>query len=197
MLGQLAPHHKSKRYIRSICQGISGKFCDSCRISPIFTGKNIWSRAHIRRRRHLAFGGRDEFCRTCVISEASNDPGKSSVSVHGHDSRAGSAGRCHRRTHVLWRGDHCLKDTFYVPDCHWRCRSGVHITQVGRKESSDAKKNQRRANRKLSGESWEFDGNTITVDIPMIWKRRGGRKMIIAPDGSDRGRQQSRGPTRR
>jgi hypothetical protein len=32
---------------------------------------------------------------------------------------------------------------------------------------------------------WEFDGKTITVNIPMTWKRRGGRKVIIAPDGHD------------
>ena len=35
---------------------------------PFLPG-DIGNRAHIRRRRHLAFGGRDEFCRTCVISE--------------------------------------------------------------------------------------------------------------------------------
>jgi hypothetical protein len=28
-------------------------------------------------------------------------------------------------------------------------------------------------------------GQAITVDIPMIWKRHGGRKVIIAPDGGD------------
>jgi hypothetical protein len=39
--------------------------------------------------------------------------------------------------------------------------------------------------RKVTGKDWEFDGSTITVRIPMIWKRRGGRKMIIASDGSD------------
>jgi hypothetical protein len=33
--------------------------------------------------------------------------------------------------------------------------------------------------------SWEFDGTTITVRIPMTWKRHGGRRVIIAPDGSD------------
>jgi hypothetical protein len=32
---------------------------------------------------------------------------------------------------------------------------------------------------------WEFNGTTITVRIPMTWKRHGGRKLIIAPDGSD------------
>jgi hypothetical protein len=26
---------------------------------------------------------------------------------------------------------------------------------------------------------------TLTVRIPMTWKRRGGRKVIIAPDGGD------------
>jgi hypothetical protein len=30
-----------------------------------------------------------------------------------------------------------------------------------------------------------LDGETITVFIPMTWKRRGGRKVIIAPDGGD------------
>ena len=39
--------------------------------------------------------------------------------------------------------------------------------------------------RKVAGQNWEFDGSTITVRIPMSWKRRGGRKVIIAPDGSD------------
>jgi hypothetical protein len=39
--------------------------------------------------------------------------------------------------------------------------------------------------RKISGQNWEFDGSTITVRIPMTWKRHGGRKVIIAPDGGD------------
>ena len=39
--------------------------------------------------------------------------------------------------------------------------------------------------RKMVGKNWEFDGSTITVRIPMTWKRRGGRKVIIAPDGGD------------
>jgi hypothetical protein len=39
--------------------------------------------------------------------------------------------------------------------------------------------------RKVAGKNWEFDGKTITVHIPMTWKRRGGRKIIVAPDGSD------------
>jgi hypothetical protein len=38
---------------------------------------------------------------------------------------------------------------------------------------------------KVSGQNWEFDGSTITVRIPMTWKRHGGRKVIIAPDGGD------------
>ena len=33
--------------------------------------------------------------------------------------------------------------------------------------------------------NWMLDGETITVFIPMTWKRRGGQKVIIAPDGSD------------
>jgi hypothetical protein len=37
--------------------------------------------------------------------------------------------------------------------------------------------------RTMTGENWEFDGKTVTVRIPMAWKRRGGRKVIIAPDG--------------
>ena len=39
--------------------------------------------------------------------------------------------------------------------------------------------------RTMAGENWEFDGSSITVRIPMTWKRHGGRKVIIAPDGSD------------
>ena len=42
-----------------------------------------------------------------------------------------------------------------------------------------------RTKRKISGHNWEFDGSSITVRIPMAWKRRGGRKAIISPDGSD------------
>jgi hypothetical protein len=34
--------------------------------------------------------------------------------------------------------------------------------------------------------SWRLDGETITVFIPMTWKkRRSGQKVIIAPDGGD------------
>ncbi|HRW59741.1 MAG TPA: hypothetical protein P5340_03725 [Defluviicoccus sp.] len=42
-----------------------------------------------------------------------------------------------------------------------------------------------KAKRKIAGANWELDGTTIIVTIPMTWKRRGGRKVIIAPDGSD------------
>ena len=37
--------------------------------------------------------------------------------------------------------------------------------------------------RKISGPNWHLDGSTLTVHIPVTWKRRGGRKVIIAPDG--------------
>ena len=33
--------------------------------------------------------------------------------------------------------------------------------------------------------AWDFDGSTITVRIPMTWKRRGSRKVIVVPDGGD------------
>ena len=42
-----------------------------------------------------------------------------------------------------------------------------------------------RKKRAVAGQDWEFDGKTITVHIPMIWKRRAGRKVIVAPDGGD------------
>jgi hypothetical protein len=42
-----------------------------------------------------------------------------------------------------------------------------------------------KARRQANGENWDFDGKTITVRIPMTFKRRGGRKVIIAPDGGD------------
>jgi hypothetical protein len=38
---------------------------------------------------------------------------------------------------------------------------------------------------KITGQNWEFDGQAITVWIPMAWKRRGGRKVIIALDGGE------------
>lgn len=40
-------------------------------------------------------------------------------------------------------------------------------------------------NRKSKNPDWQFDGTTISVRIPMIFVRRGGRKVIIAPDGGD------------
>jgi hypothetical protein len=33
-------------------------------------------------------------------------------------------------------------------------------------------------------ETW-FDGSTLVVRIPMRFQRRGGRKRIVAPDGSE------------
>jgi hypothetical protein len=39
--------------------------------------------------------------------------------------------------------------------------------------------------RRISGLNWVLHGGRITVHIPMTWKRRGGRKVIIAPDGGD------------
>jgi hypothetical protein len=41
------------------------------------------------------------------------------------------------------------------------------------------------AKRKFASHNWELDGDTIIVTIPMTWKRHGGRKVIIAPDGCD------------
>ena len=41
-----------------------------------------------------------------------------------------------------------------------------------------------KAKPKIAGDNWELDGTTIIVRIPMTWKRLGGRKAIIAPDGS-------------
>jgi hypothetical protein len=29
------------------------------------------------------------------------------------------------------------------------------------------------------------DGQTITVRVPILMRRRGGRKLVLAPDGSD------------
>jgi hypothetical protein len=40
-----------------------------------------------------------------------------------------------------------------------------------------------RAKHRIAGQNWEFDGSTITVRIPMTFKRQGGLKVIIAPDG--------------
>jgi len=42
-----------------------------------------------------------------------------------------------------------------------------------------------RGKRRISGQNWEFDGSSITVHILMTFKRRGGRKMTIASNGSD------------
>jgi hypothetical protein len=42
-----------------------------------------------------------------------------------------------------------------------------------------------RANGTSAKPNWQFDGTTITVRIPMAFVRRGGRKVIVAPDGGD------------
>ena len=42
-----------------------------------------------------------------------------------------------------------------------------------------------KARAQAAGDNWRLDGTTIIVSIPMQWKRRGGRKVIIAPDGGD------------
>ncbi len=42
-----------------------------------------------------------------------------------------------------------------------------------------------KAKPRIAGDNWKLDGSTIIVRIPMTWKRLGGRKAIIAPDGSD------------
>jgi hypothetical protein len=39
--------------------------------------------------------------------------------------------------------------------------------------------------RRVAGDNWEFDGMTITVRVPMTFVRRGGRKVIVAPEGGD------------
>ena len=41
-----------------------------------------------------------------------------------------------------------------------------------------------KAKRKSAGDNWVFDGSTITVRIPMTWKRHGG------PQGNHRSRRQ-------
>jgi hypothetical protein len=41
------------------------------------------------------------------------------------------------------------------------------------------------ASRKSAKPDWQFDGTTITVRMPMTFVRRGGRKAIVAPDGTD------------
>jgi hypothetical protein len=38
---------------------------------------------------------------------------------------------------------------------------------------------------KSSETNWALEGDILTVFIPMTWKRRGGQKVIIAPDGGD------------
>ena len=40
-----------------------------------------------------------------------------------------------------------------------------------------------RANRKSGKPDWQFDGTSISIRIPMTFVRRGGRKVIVAPDG--------------
>ena len=39
--------------------------------------------------------------------------------------------------------------------------------------------------RTTNGQNWRLEGDTITVHLPITWKRCGGRKVILAPDGGD------------
>jgi hypothetical protein len=41
------------------------------------------------------------------------------------------------------------------------------------------------ASRPAANCRWHFDGETITVQIPMAFAHRGGRKVILAPDRGD------------
>ena len=62
---------------------------------------------------------------------------------------------------------------------------GRRTAVVGRGTAVARGQSGMRKKRAVAGQDWEFDGKTITVHIPMNWKRRGGRKVIIAPDGGD------------
>jgi hypothetical protein len=42
-----------------------------------------------------------------------------------------------------------------------------------------------RANGRSAKPDWQFDGKMITVRVPMTFVPRGGRKVIVAPDGGD------------
>jgi hypothetical protein len=37
----------------------------------------------------------------------------------------------------------------------------------------------------MSGIQTRLEGSTLIVRIPMLFQRRGGRKRIVAPDGSE------------
>ena len=64
-----------------------------------------------------------------------------------------------------------------------RLRAEGLQTLVEELQSREARRHESEA--QVGRQNWEFDGTTITVRIPMAWKRRGGRKVIIAPDGGD------------
>jgi hypothetical protein len=49
----------------------------------------------------------------------------------------------------------------------------------------------------MSSVETRLDGSTLIVRIPMRFQRRGGRKRIMAPDGSEIVRARSRSPTGR
>ena len=74
-----------------------------------------------------------------------------------------------------------------------RSRVRWHAGSAARRRAADAGrgapvtggKSGMKTKREVAGKNWEFDGKTITVHIPMTWKRHGGRKVIIAPDGGD------------
>ena len=54
-----------------------------------------------------------------------------------------------------------------------------------------------KAPRGWAADNWAFASKTITVRVPMTFKRRGRRKVIIAPDGGDAWVPANPGRTRR
>ena len=78
-----------------------------------------------------------------------------------------------------------------------KCAASRRAPDTGRGTAIDERREQHEGQVQDPGQNWEFDGSTITVRIPMTFKRRGGRKVIIAPDGGDAWAPANLGPTRR
>ena len=72
-----------------------------------------------------------------------------------------------------------------------RPRTRWHAGPATRRGAADAGRGtpaegcRMKAKRKVVDLSWELDNDAIVVTIPIQWKRRGGRKLIIAPDEGD------------
>ena len=72
-----------------------------------------------------------------------------------------------------------------LPPMACACSCGPRGCRHWSRSSSHGRRRRRKDGAEGAGKNWQFNGSTIIVRAPITWKRPGGRKVIIAPDGGD------------